>query len=72
VKSCKPRFSRGDNKVLAKAVASNVEEYQPGDAVLAGGGSQGCAISDGSRVVKLVKNPQNPPWSLGSGLIASK
>jgi alcohol dehydrogenase len=52
-------------QVVAEVVTCNIEEYQPGDYVLAGSGWQDYAISDGSMVINLGKNPQNPSWSLG-------
>lgn len=52
-------------QVVAEVESSTVEGFEPGDKVLSGSGWQDYAISDGSDVMNLGKNPQNPSWSLG-------
>jgi len=52
-------------QVVAEVVSSNLDGYQPGDYVLAGSGWQDYAVSDGSEVMNLGPDPQNPSWSLG-------
>lgn len=52
-------------KFGGEVVISNIDEYTPGDLVLSGSGWQDYAISDGSEVPNLGKDPQNPSWSLG-------
>ncbi len=52
-------------QVVAEVVASNLEGYHPGDMVLSGSGWQDYAVSDGTMVINLGKEPKNPSWSLG-------
>lgn len=52
-------------QVVAEVVVSNLDGYEPGDYVLSGSGWQDYALSDGSEVMNLGKNPNNPSWSLG-------
>ncbi len=50
---------------VAQVVTSRLDRFDEGDWVLAFGGWQDYALSDGSGVVNLGKNPQNPTWALG-------
>ena len=50
---------------VAEVVESNVKGFSPGDYVLAFGGWQDYALSDGKGVLNLGKNPTNPSWALG-------
>ncbi len=52
-------------QVVAKVASSNLDGYEPGDYVLSGSGWQDYAISDGTEVMNLGKDPQKPSWSLG-------
>lgn len=52
-------------QVVAEVVSSNLEGFAPGDYVLSGSGWQDYAVSDGTAVMNLGKNPANPSWSLG-------
>jgi len=52
-------------QVVGQVVASNLKKYQVGDYVLSGSGWQDYAISDGTQVLNLGKNPENPSWTLG-------
>ncbi len=52
-------------QVVAEVVTSNLDGFEPGDYVLSGSGWQDYAISDGTEVMNLGKNPDNPSWSLG-------
>lgn len=52
-------------QVVAEVVSSTLNDYAPGDFVLAGSGWQDYALSDGAGVMNLGKNPVNPAWSLG-------
>jgi len=52
-------------QVVAEVVSSNIEGYVVGDHVLNGSGWQDYALSDGTDVINLGKNPDNPSWSLG-------
>lgn len=52
-------------QVVAEVMASNVNGYEPGDMVLSGSGWQDYALSDGTEVMNLGKNPENPSWALG-------
>lgn len=52
-------------QVVGEVVTSNLEGFAKGDYVLAGSGWQDYAVSDGSQVMNLGKNPDKPSWSLG-------
>ncbi|WP_170552373.1 NADP-dependent oxidoreductase [Ruegeria atlantica] len=52
-------------QVVGQVVTSNLEGYEVGDFVLSGSGWQDYAVSDGSMVMNLGKNPENPSWALG-------
>lgn len=52
-------------QVVAEVVSSNLGGFEPGDFVLSGSGWQDYAISDGTNVMNLGKDPKNPSWSLG-------
>ncbi len=52
-------------QVVAQVVASNLDGYEVGDYVLSGSGWQDYAVSDGTDVMNLGKDPKNPSWSLG-------
>ena len=50
---------------VAQVVESNLPGFAPGDWVLAYGGWQDYALSDGKGVAKLGASPSNPSWALG-------
>jgi NADPH-dependent curcumin reductase CurA len=52
-------------QVVAEVVTSNLDGYTKGDVVLAGSGWQDYAVSDGTQVINLGKDPANPSWALG-------
>lgn len=52
-------------QVVAEVVTSQLEGYSAGDLVLAGSGWQDYAVSDGTQIVNLGKDPANPSWALG-------
>lgn len=52
-------------QVVAEVVSSSVAGFSAGDYVLHASGWQDYAISDGTDVMNLGKNPENPSWSLG-------
>jgi len=52
-------------QVVAEVVSSNLDGFEPGDFVLTGSGWQDYAVSDGTEVMNLGKDPKNPSWSLG-------
>lgn len=52
-------------QVVAEVVSSNLDAFEPGDHVLSGSGWQDYAVSDGTEVMNLGKQPENPSWSLG-------
>jgi NADPH-dependent curcumin reductase len=52
-------------QVVAEVVSSNLDGFEPGDFVLSGSGWQDYAISNGTEVMNLGKDPKNPSWSLG-------
>jgi alcohol dehydrogenase len=52
-------------QVVAEVVSSNLDGFEAGDYVLSGSGWQDYAISDGTEVMNLGKDPKNPSWSLG-------
>ena len=50
---------------VAQVVTSNVDGFAEGDWVVAFGGWQDYALSDGKGVINMGKNPENPSWALG-------
>ena len=50
---------------VAEVINSNLSEFEEGDWVVASGGWQDYAISDGTGVINLGKSPENPSWALG-------
>jgi alcohol dehydrogenase len=52
-------------QVVAEVVQSDVDGFSPGDLVLNMSGWQDYAVSDGTGVLNLGKNPENPSWALG-------
>lgn len=50
---------------VSQVVESNVDGFAPGDWVVAFGGWQDYALSDGRGVVNLGRSPKNPSWYLG-------
>lgn len=52
-------------QVVAEVVASDLPGFAPGDKVLAGSGWQDYALCDGSGVMNLGREPENPSWALG-------
>ncbi|MBE3637317.1 NADP-dependent oxidoreductase [Mangrovicoccus algicola] len=50
---------------VAEVVSSDVAGFAPGDRVVAFGGWQDYAISDGRGVINMGPDPQNPSWALG-------
>lgn len=52
-------------QVVAKVITSDCTGFAPGDFVLAGSGWQDYGVSDGTDVLNLGSDPQNPSWSLG-------
>ncbi|MBC6715103.1 NADP-dependent oxidoreductase [Aurantimonas sp. DM33-3] len=50
---------------VAQVAASNVDGFAEGDWVVAFGGWQDYALSDGKGVINMGKNPENPSWALG-------
>ena len=52
-------------QVVAQVMQSDCEGFKPGDFVLAPSGWQDYAVSDGTQVLNLGAEPQNPSWSLG-------
>ncbi|UWR91882.1 NADP-dependent oxidoreductase [Phaeobacter inhibens] len=50
---------------VAEVVTSNIKGYEKGDWVVAFGGWQDYTLSDGTGVINMGKNPQNPSWALG-------
>ncbi|SFR59125.1 NADP-dependent oxidoreductase [Litoreibacter janthinus] len=52
-------------QVVAKVVTSDVDGFAVGDFVLAGNGWQDYAVSDGTQVLNLGTDPENPSWALG-------
>ncbi|MEO7362443.1 MAG: zinc-binding dehydrogenase, partial [Gemmatimonadaceae bacterium] len=50
---------------VAQVVTSNVDAFAEGDWVVASGGWQDYALSDGTGVINLGKNPKKPSWALG-------
>ncbi len=50
---------------VAQVMTSDVDGFAPGDWVVAFGGWQDYALSDGKGVINLGKEPENPSWALG-------
>ena len=50
---------------VAQVVTSNVDGFGEGDWVVAFGGWQDYALSDGKGVINMGRNPENPSWALG-------
>jgi len=50
---------------VAEVVSSDVNGFEKGDWVVAFGGWQDYALSDGTGVINMGKQPQNPSWALG-------
>ena len=50
---------------VAQVMQSNVDGFAESDWVVASGGWQDYALSDGTGVINLGKNPKNPSWALG-------
>jgi len=50
---------------VAQVVSSDVDGFAEGDWVVAFGGWQDYALSDGKGVINLGKAPENPSWALG-------
>ncbi len=50
---------------VAEVITSNVDGFEAGDWVSAFGGWQDYAVSDGTGVINMGKNPENPSWALG-------
>jgi NADPH-dependent curcumin reductase len=50
---------------VAQVVSSDVDGFAEGDWVVAFGGWQDYALSDGKGVINLGKTPENPSWALG-------
>ncbi|WP_045388047.1 NADP-dependent oxidoreductase [Falsirhodobacter sp. alg1] len=63
-----PPVELGDVMVggtVAQVVTSHVDGFQEGDWVVAFGGWQDYAVTDGKGVINLGKSPENPSWALG-------
>lgn len=52
-------------QVVAQVLSSNLDGFDVGDYVLSNSGWQDYAISDGTEVMNLGKDPKSPSWSLG-------
>ena len=50
---------------VARVHSSNLEGFNEGDWVLSFSGWQDYALSDGSGVTQLGRNPEHPAWALG-------
>lgn len=50
---------------VAQVVSSDVDGFAAGDWVVAFGGWQDYALSDGTGVINMGKDPKNPSWALG-------
>ena len=50
---------------VAQVVSSDVDGFAEGDWVVAFGGWQDYALSDGKGVINMGKDPENPSWALG-------
>ena len=54
-----------DGGTVSQVVTSDVDGFSAGDWVVAFGGWQDYALSDGKGVINMGKNPENPSWALG-------
>lgn len=50
---------------VAEVITSDVKGYEVGDWVVVFGGWQDYTVSDGTMVINMGKDPQNPSWALG-------
>ena len=50
---------------VAEVVTSDLDGFAPGDRVVAFGGWQDYAVSDGTGVINLGPSPKHPSWALG-------
>ncbi len=50
---------------VSQVVTSDVDGFSEGDWVVASGGWQDYALSDGKGVINMGQNPENPSWALG-------
>lgn len=50
---------------VAKVISTDVGGFAPGDRVVAFGGWQDYAVSDGAGVINMGQDPKNPSWALG-------
>ncbi|SOH93576.1 hypothetical protein SAMN06273572_102253 [Monaibacterium marinum] len=50
---------------VAQVISSDVAGFEEGDWVVAFGGWQDYALSDGTGVINMGKSPENPSWALG-------
>lgn len=50
---------------VAKVISTDVDGFAPGDRVVAFGGWQDYAVSDGAGVINMGQDPKNPSWALG-------
>ena len=50
---------------VAQVMTSNIDGFAEGDWVVASGGWQDYALSDGAGVINMGRNPNNPSWALG-------
>ena len=50
---------------VARVISSDVEGFAEGDWVVARGGWQDFYVSDGTGVINMGQNPENPSWALG-------
>lgn len=50
---------------VAEVMSAGVAGFAPGDRVVAAGGWQDYALSDGAGVINLGRNPAHPSWALG-------
>jgi hypothetical protein len=50
---------------ISEVIGTDVTGFAVGDWVVAFGGWQDYALSDGSGVINMGKNPENPSWALG-------
>lgn len=50
---------------VAQVISSDVKGFAKGDWVVAFGGWQDYTVSDGTGVINMGQNPQNPSWALG-------
>jgi NADPH-dependent curcumin reductase CurA len=50
---------------VAQVVSSDIDGFGEGDWVVAFGGWQDYALSDGKGVINMGKDPENPSWALG-------